>query len=183
MNFQFKNTWLITGERGVGKTRFCSHLLEKAKQAGMDVAGVLSPPIFIDGIKKFIQVENIRNEETRNLASLRTDDQTRTSTLHWSFDEDALNWGNKVFEASVPCTLLIVDELGPLEFQRGIGWQLALTAIDSGLYKTCVVVIRPELLTQASKKWQGSRILRIPPGLDAITEKEILDQILSTTKP
>ncbi len=51
-----------------------------------------------------------------------------------------------MLESATPCDLLIVDELGPLEFERNEGWPAGLAAIDSAAYKVGVVVIRPELL-------------------------------------
>ena len=57
-----------------------------------------------------------------------------------------LIWGNHVLSNSTPCDLLVVDELGPLEIDRGTGWQAGLAAVDSKEYAVAVVVVRAELL-------------------------------------
>ena len=61
--------------------------------------------------------------------------------------------------------MLIVDELGVLEFERDQGWVAGLAAIDSGDYRLGVVVIRPELLDQAQRRWPTARVIEIS-GVD-----------------
>jgi hypothetical protein len=51
-----------------------------------------------------------------------------------------------------------VDELGPLEFNRGEGWIAGLAAVDSGNYQSALVVIRPSLLKMAGQRWKISRV-------------------------
>jgi len=53
---------------------------------------------------------------------------------------------------------LIVDELGPLEFEREEGWIAGVSAVDSGEYQAALVVIRPSLLMMASQRWKVSRV-------------------------
>jgi hypothetical protein len=66
---------------------------------------------------------------------------------------------------STPCDVLIVDELGVLEFERHQGWLAGLSAIDSGDYQLGLVVIRPELLQQAQQRWSSARVIEIS-GVD-----------------
>ena len=54
-----------------------------------------------------------------------------------------MDWGNQTLNTSTPCDVLVVDELGPLEFERGIGLQNGFTAIDSRNFDFALVVIRP----------------------------------------
>jgi nucleoside-triphosphatase THEP1 len=48
--------WIITGERGVGKTTFCRRLMEGAGAAGWDVAGLISLPRYEGEVKTGIQI-------------------------------------------------------------------------------------------------------------------------------
>jgi nucleoside-triphosphatase THEP1 len=171
--------WIITGRRDVGKTRFCNHLVEKARHNKLDVAGVLSPPFFSGTTKTTIEVENLRTGERRQLATLTTDEPGAISTPRWSFDDEVLNWGNKVLASAVPCELLVVDELGLLEFERGQGWLNGMTALRSGQFQSAVVVIRPELVSRAQSIFKYAQVLEIPPVLNPIEESDFIDKILS----
>jgi hypothetical protein len=82
-------------------------------------------------------------------------------TIRWAFDGEALAWGNQVLGNIHPCDLLVIDELGPLEFERGEGWMHGFTAVDDGDYTLAVVVIRPDLVDKALEKWPCANILEI----------------------
>jgi len=147
--------YLLTAPRGAGKTTFCRTLAQTARAAGWDVAGLLSSAVFENGIKTGICAQNLRTGESRSLAVSSTsqpppaNDQLLLGA--WLFDPASIAWGNEALNTCLPCDLLIVDELGPLELLRGEGWVNALKVLrqPTALYKIGVVVIRPELVTIA----------------------------------
>jgi nucleoside-triphosphatase THEP1 len=147
--------WVLTGERGIGKTTHCRTLVEQARAAGWDVAGLLSPAIFENGVKTGILAQDLRTSESRPFASLSTFvPQSTTFTLslgQWVFDPTVVDWGNQVLQSRQPCDLFIVDELGPLEFFRGEGWVNAFDALRQVSYRLGVVVIRPECIDAFAK--------------------------------
>ena len=49
--------------------------------------------------------------------------------------------------------LLLIDELGPLEFRGEGGFIAGFAAIDARHYRLAVVVVRPELLDAARQRW------------------------------
>lgn len=99
-------------------------------------------------------------------------------TERWVFNEDVLTWGNQVLADTDGCDLLLVDELGPLEFNRGQGWQNGLQAIDKGEYKIAVVVIRPALVETAVKRWPHAHVMEIPPSLADEDMQLLINKIL-----
>lgn len=155
---------IVTGDRGAGKTTFCARLIELARSGGRSIGGVLSPAVFVDDQKVAIDVIDLRSNQRRQLA-VHNPTANYPLELYWRFDADALAWGSQVLTASTPCEVLLVDELGVLEFERDQGWVAGLGAIDSGAYRLGVVVIRPELLLQARQRWPGARVLTIE-GVD-----------------
>lgn len=87
-------------------------------------------------------------------------------TAGWRFDPAVLAWGNTVLQAACPCDLLIIDELGPLEFERSEGWLAGLSAIDAGNYRWGVAVIRAELLAAGQRRWPTTEIISISQNAD-----------------
>lgn len=144
---------VISGWRGVGKTTLCQRLVDTARAAGWDVAGLLSPARFEAGKKTGIQVEDLRSSERRLLASLLPGELQGSRLGPWIFDDELFAWGNQVLRSAIPCDLLVIDELGPLEFDSGGGWSGGFQAIASRAYRLAVVVIRPEYLTQFLERW------------------------------
>lgn len=152
---------IITGPREVGKTTFCRKLAHFGRTLGWDVAGVISPAVYEDKIKKEIEVENLRSGEHSILAIKNKENLIGPRTSNWYFDPSALEWGNSVLKEATPCDLLIVDELGVLEFERTEGWLAGFDAIDTREYRYGFITIRPEMLKHSQIKWPKTRIIRI----------------------
>lgn len=148
---------IVTGDRGCGKTRLCQRLAAAARAAGWDVAGVLSPAHVIGGRKVAFDGVDLRRGERRQLAQRA--DEDAPFELGWKFDAAAMAWANEALRTAVPCDLLLVDELGPLEFEQGKGWTAGLTAIASGGYRHAVVVVRPELVKMALAAWPQAQLI------------------------
>ncbi len=135
---------VLTGERGAGKSSCCQHIAELASARGWDVAGVLSPALFQEGLKVGILVTDLRSGETRALARYRRN--SKPGALCYDFDPTSLAWADSVATNAPPCDLLILDELGPLEMEQGRGMVSALDVLRGGSFRLAVVVVRPALL-------------------------------------
>lgn len=153
--------WLVSGDRQVGKTSFCQAWVDLARVAGWQTAGVLSIAVFEEGEKTAIDVENLRSGERRRLASKLAGSCDGPRLGPWQFCAAALAWADDCLKNASPCDLLVVDELGPLEFERRLGWQSGLAIVTEGEYKTALVVVRPECLEQARRLWPAARIVRL----------------------
>lgn len=150
---------LLSAPSGAGKTAFCAALVEQARCAGWEVAGILSPPFFEKGAKAAILAQDLRSGETRPLAIASPPPPELHWPLaefylplgNWLFSPAALAWGDEVLRQALPCDLFIVDELGPLELMESQGWMSALAALHSRKYRLGLVVVRPELLERACR--------------------------------
>jgi len=153
--------WVISGPRQAGKTSFCRRIAELARQAGWDVAGLLSPAQFEQEIKTGILAEDLRTGIVQPLASITRQNQDDLAFGDWYFHRRTLEWGNRVLAISLPCDLLIVDELGPLELTHHMGWQVALDILPRAAYRLALVVIRPELQAVARSMMDFSSVVEI----------------------
>jgi len=156
---------IVTGAPGSGKTTCCAQRITQAQAAGWDVAGVLSPARFVGEKKVGIDGVDLRSGARRALAARRTTDEAAGAvgivTQRWRFDDAALAWGHAVLAHATPCDLLVVDELGPLEWLQGQGWQAGLAAIDTRAFVTALVVVRPSLLELALARWPAATVLTL----------------------
>lgn len=159
----------MSGPRGSGKTTTCRQLTQLARQRGLDCAGLLSLALF-DGTRKVgIELVDLRSGASRPLAEA---DQRPASlrTKTYRFDVGALAWGTEVLNGALPCDLLIVDEVGPLELERGQGWANTLDVLRTGRFRLAVVVVRPELLDTFRQALPGMPLhiftLPLPPGIN-----------------
>jgi nucleoside-triphosphatase THEP1 len=156
-----KQRFIVTGEQGSGKTTFCQALIRQAQKVGWQIAGVLSPPVFKGDEKVGIDIVDLSTSQRKGLANLREEGGDGPQTIRWAFNGDVLAWGNDVLGNVPSCDLLIVDELGPLEFEREEGWLNGFCAVDTGEYKFAVIVVRPQLVEGALEKWPDARVIEI----------------------
>ena len=95
---------LVCGERGSGKTQVCAGLAQLLSLYGEDLAGLISPGVFVEGRKTAIEAYDLRSQQRRRLAVLRTaQDAAEVMTKEWTFDSAALAWGNEVLRTATPC--------------------------------------------------------------------------------
>jgi len=140
---------VLTGKRGVGKTTVCRETVALARGRGHECAGILT--LARDGIR---DVYDVRDGETRRLTR-RPGYDSAVVQGRFRFDPETLRWGGDVLARSVPCDLLFVDEIGPLEIERNRGWVVAFDVLRSGAFALAVVVVRPELVSRAQRRLPG----------------------------
>jgi nucleoside-triphosphatase THEP1 len=176
---------IVSGPRGSGKTTLLQAAVVRLHTCAKDIAGVLSLPVIEDGMKVAIDGLDLRSGETRRLAIRNSGMHGSLITNQWHFNRNSMQWADDLLEVSTPCDLLVVDELGILEFYRGQGWLAGLKALDHGLYQAAIVVIRPELLVKAQQRWQTTKIIEVTENNrpSALEELVTLTMIMLQVSP
>jgi nucleoside-triphosphatase THEP1 len=143
---------ILTGERGVGKSTVCHKTVGLAQARQYTCGGILTLSHSNGGR----DVLDVRSGDVRRL-TLEPD--AGEGVFHegviqgrFRFDPAVLAWGNDVLSRAAPCHLLVVDELGPLEMERGRGWVKAFDVLEDTDFTLALVVVRPELLARVQLK-------------------------------
>ena len=148
---------LLTGERQVGKTTVCKHVANLARELGYNPAGMLSPALLgEDGLPVAYHALMVSDGEQRLLA--RADgDLGGPRTGRYSFDAAVFSWVMGRLRAAISqgCDLLIVDEIGPLELEQGVGLAPILSDLARGKLPPLLLVVRPEMVRQLQKQLAG----------------------------
>jgi nucleoside-triphosphatase THEP1 len=139
---------------------------------------VVSPGVFHKGEKTAIDLLDVRSGERLRLAESIAARETEISTQRWAFKTDAVNRGNQILQNAVPCDLLVIDELGPLEFNHGEGWVNGIKVVSSEDYKAAILVIRPSLIDEAIRRWDVDQIINLDePGQQCHQAEEIIQSL------
>ncbi len=141
---------ILTGRRGVGKTTVCRQTIALARAQGVTCGGILTRRY--DGIR---EVHDVSTGDVRSLTWGPTGEPAVVQG-RFRFDPEAFRWANRVLSRAGPCDLLVIDEIGPLELERGQGWVTAFKVLRDGAYKSALVVVRPELVACAQLRLPGT---------------------------
>lgn len=166
--------FLITGPSGSGKTIWCENAVDFARALSWPVSGLLSPAVFDEGRKVAIDLFDLRTGERRRLAERIELSAGHTGedlladpvTGSWRFDPATIAWGNGVLARAAADGLVIIDELGPLEFEQGQGLQRWLQLVDAGRYRVACVTVRPSLLDAARARWPHAQVVTVGDASD-----------------
>jgi nucleoside-triphosphatase THEP1 len=154
---------ILTGESGCGKTRICKALADGLRARGWSVAGVVTPGIWERDQKVAIDALDLRSGEVCRLAERAgaVSEVTGPATPGWSFHAGTLAWCNSLLANAGHPDLLVVDELGPLEFERDEGLTHGMQAVDAGGFRMGLLVVRPRLLPAARARWPDAMVLAV----------------------
>jgi len=154
---------LVSGTRGAGKTTLLMAMREAAQAAGLVVGGVISVARFEGSEKTGIDVLDAGSGAQQSLAVYSPKPHGLIQTGRYTFDPAGLAAGLAYARAGQTADLFIIDELGPLELERGEGWAPVLPMIRARQFGVALVVVRPDLLDAARAA------LDLPAGAPVIT--------------
>jgi nucleoside-triphosphatase THEP1 len=148
---------ILVASSGMGKTTACRRAVKLAKAAGFRAAGLLSVPLYRDGAKAAIVLYEIHGHSWRTLARAHGESQGPQVGI-WVFEQRALAWGQQVLASLPACDLLVIDEIGPLEIEQGLGLTNAYDVLRRPGYRLALVSLRPSLAEALARRLGGMTI-------------------------
>jgi nucleoside-triphosphatase THEP1 len=148
-----KQIFILTGERGEGKTTYLKKLVAELKERKVNVTGILSPVVFEEKEKIGYNLQDISNDDRK--VFIRINEMPGMMRFRkYFFSKEAIDWGNSILKKSKedPSDLLIIDEIGFLELEDK-GWAESLDMLVSLSGPAMLWVVRSELLEEVIKKW------------------------------
>jgi nucleoside-triphosphatase THEP1 len=150
--------YVLSGDRGSGKTRLLTAITETLLMSGKNVGGILSPVVQSQESRLGYDVLDLQSG--RQVPLCRRDiEPTGGSTGPFRFDAGAIRFGNAALAqaATSGADLIILDEVGPLEFD-GRGWAEGLEGLLQTYHGSLLLVVRPNLLGRLTERWPLSPV-------------------------
>ena len=173
---------ILSGNSGSGKTTTLLRLLESLSTDVVKCRGILCPSVIEEDRKSGIDLFDVSNRKTTRLAEVNITGETSLATHGWKLDPQTAQLGNEILRRAIPCDLLFVDELGPLEYERGEGLTEGFPAIHSRDYQLALVTIRPSLLGAALSCWPDARVFDVNHAdQDGLISKliDLVDEVMN----
>ena len=174
---------LISGAIGIGKTTVVGRIIELARARGRTCAGLWSPARVENGIKTGIETIDLHSGERRLLARVAAKG-TGQRVGRWSFDPAVLAWANDVLARAIAARpdLLVVDEIGPLELQRGGGLAPVLLPLAAGDFPRTLLVVRVWMLDELRARLPGleTAVFAVTTETRNALPEQVLDWLFET---
>jgi len=169
---------LITGDIEAGKTTAVGQIVALARAQGYVCAGLWSPAHCVADTKTGIVAANLSSGERRLLARMETG-AAGERMGRYTFDPDILDWANRLLASAIAARpdLLVVDEIGPLELERGGGLAPALALLAAKSVPRTLIVVRAWLLDALRARLPG--IPTAAFAVDLETRERVPEQVVS----
>jgi len=138
-------TVVVTGPAGSGKTPLAVSVVDELGERGIPVAGFLQPAILSDGEKIGFRIQDAATGETVELARRVAPGDGKFGTSFTFFDE-GFDLGGRALQQIASGSVLVIDELGPIELRGGGHWPAVDRALKSSDVSGLVVVVRRTLV-------------------------------------
>jgi len=154
---------VVTGPSNSGKTEAVTAVADRLQSAGAHVVGFVQPGEFLEGKKVGFRLRDLATGEEVLLASLgeRGDGDFGT---RFQFSAEGFRLGGDALSRTVPDSVVIIDELGPIEL-RGQGHmpavQRALAVADLG---GAMIVVRRSLVPSLLAELDASDAVVVDVG-------------------
>jgi nucleoside-triphosphatase THEP1 len=169
---------LVTGDIKVGKTTVVGQVVTSARARGYVCAGLWAPAHVVDGRKTGIEAMDLSSGERHLLARAATG-EAGERVGRYIFDPAVIAWANGVLAEAVAARpdLLVIDEIGPLELERGGGLAPALESLAAGRVPRALVVARTWLLDALRARLPGIQIAAF--AVDVETRAAMPERVVS----
>lgn len=138
-------TVVITGPSGCGKTPLVRSVVDGFGNRGIAVAGFLQPAIIENHKKIGFRIQDASSGEVLDLARRVAPGDGVYGTSFEFFDE-GFDLGRRALESAAPGSMLVIDELGPVELRGGGHWPAVERALATTDLRGLVVVVRRTLV-------------------------------------
>lgn len=174
-HFKRQAVFVVTGDKGQGKTSLVKKLVDKLKKRNLSPAGILAPGIVKDGKRVGYRVQDIRSGRE----SLLCERLEGTNQLPYLFHPNGIRHGEEALkpEHAAKADLLIVDEVGPFELQ-GKGWDKTLQKLLPVWDGPILLVVRTSLVDAVARHYKLRPTMVFTAGKTPV--EEALEAILTT---
>lgn len=146
---------LVIGEPGSGKTTWCQGYVERRRNAGASVGGILSAAIDRRGKRVGFNAIDLLTGQEIPFARKRVSGHLQQGEIvgHYTISKEGISFARGAIERAVRsrCDLVVIDEVGPLELSgRGLMPAVGLALASSA---DVLIVVRSSLKAALEKRF------------------------------
>ena len=126
-----KRILLITGSPGIGKTTLIIKVVDALKAKGVSVGGMISQEAREDGTRVGFEILDLTNSKHGWLAHINQKNGPHVGKYHVNIEDLEKIGAKAIVDAVGKCEVLVIDEIGPMEFFSQKFKQAVMEALES----------------------------------------------------
>lgn len=172
-------TVVITGPPGSGKTPLVRSLIDDLGRRGISVAGFVQPAIVENDKKIGFRIQDAATGEVVDLARRVAPGEGRFGTSFKFFD-GGFELGNRALQRIAPGSVLVIDELGPVELRGGGHWRAVERALRFSEIGGLAVVVRRTLVPALIEALDATDVVVVDLEEDDVDQLAVVIDALVT---
>jgi nucleoside-triphosphatase len=175
-----KRVILLTGSPGVGKTTVLIKTVEALKMQGVSVGGMISREARQGIVRVGFEITDLTSNKRGWLAHVNQKSGPQVGKYRVNLQDLERIGAKAIVEAVEKCTVVAVDEIGPMELFSQRFKQAVKQALDSGKLMLAVVhaKARDPLINEAKQREDAEIFTVTLANRDGLPEK-LREQVLS----
>jgi molybdopterin-guanine dinucleotide biosynthesis protein A len=146
---------LVTGERGSGKTTWCREYIDRGRESGLSVGGILCPGLEQQGQRVGSNAVDLLTDQDVPFARLSRNESSGEGEEvgDYTISRDGILFARAAIKRAIEnrCDLVVIDEVGPLELSgKGL-----MPAVEFALASATnvLIVVRSSLKEALQKRF------------------------------
>ncbi len=172
-------TVVVTGSPGSGKTPLVAAVVDALGRHGVPVSGFLQPAVIEDGQKVGFCLRDVATGDEALLARRVAPGAGRWNTA-FEFDPAGFELGARALGRVGKGSVLVVDELGPVEVRGDGHWPAVRRAVATAVPRGLLLVVRRALVPSLLEALDATDVVVV--DLDAAADGA-LDRVLDALTP
>ncbi len=144
--------FIIAGDQREGKTTFLRKTIKLLKESGQKVEGIMAEGIDVDGQRNGFHLIDVKDEKKKIVLCNIEGKENWEKTGRYYFNPDGLRFGRDVLSNISTDSIIVIDEIGPLEINGG-GWSDSIQKILLNYDNPMIWVVRRKLTEQIIHKF------------------------------
>ncbi|MFO7852572.1 MAG: nucleoside-triphosphatase [Bacteroidota bacterium] len=149
-----RKVFILTGGKGEGKTRFARELKEKLLENNIELRGILTEKVIVNGHLRGYDLFDIRSGKRAKFLRLNSNNSNAESEQIGKYEilPAGLKMGMEILCSDDKPCISIIDEVGKLELDDR-GWSECINSLLNNPECHLILTVRGNLVDEVIKNW------------------------------
>lgn len=174
-----KRILLLTGSPGIGKTTVLLKVVDVLRDSGISVRGMISREVKENGVRVGFEILDPTNNKRGWLAHVDQKNGPQVGRYRVNLKDLEGIGATAIIEATEKCSVIVIDEIGPMELFSKKFKKAVKLALESGKLVMAVIHVKAsDVLVDETKQREDSMIFTVTSNNRETLTEELVKEVL-----